>query len=63
MTNYIIYATTDDELDAKAIANRLLANFRRAYVDRVYDMHLRRDPLAPRTVNRFAVLAEKVTDG
>lgn len=55
----VIYTTTDDEREAREIAERLwYDHHRRAIVERVFLMALRRDPLTPRTTNRFAVIAE-----
>jgi hypothetical protein len=57
MSRAVVYTTTDDEREAREIAERLCHKRRRAIVRRVNEMHLFHDPLAPRTTDRYAVLA------
>lgn len=63
MSAEVVYTTTDDEREAREIAERLHEQGRKAIVMRVNEMAMRRDPLTPRTTDRFAVIAEKRTLG
>lgn len=53
---YVVYATTDDERKAREIAENLWP--RKALVRSVNEMHRFGEPHAPRTTDRWAVIAE-----
>ncbi len=56
---YIVYLTTDDEREAEETAVRLWKDHgRRAIVHSVHAMHVLGMSDAPRTSDRYAVLAE-----
>lgn len=59
MSELVLYATRDDEREARELAEQLNDRGRRAVVERVQEMAQRNDPLTPRTADRWAVIAEK----
>lgn len=57
--NEILYATSDDKRKAQEIAENLCLHGRRAIVVTVQELHLYRSSLAPRTTNRYAIIASR----